>query len=481
MSFSWKLAILLVLSASLYVTNLTGFALEDDEGECLYPAWRMTLGEKLYTDLPVSQTPGIFWLGAALFNITGPSLDAARITAALAALWGILCMYFWVRIYLSSSSQALTAAFLLAVDPMYFTMARFFRTDIFMLAAMITGLFLLAAGQNAKQQTIFYILAGIFFAIAVLFKPFALIIFVVTAFYGYRQKSRLYFPASFLLIIGLSTCWLYLDTPSMFSQYFGQHFSSHFTHSWQDNLTAKSDFLGNMIKTEWFLWFTGIGGILLWNKGRPVPSGNSLMLLTCLGTAIFFLFLKREVYPRHLFYLAPIFCLLTAKFAFAFDHKGLRSMLPLGIIIVFTALNSPPLELLLLSEDESACLAEVVASRTKPDELVLTDYAYINFNTQRRGLRISSYIDEGAITSGKLTSQAVIKNIMKEQPALILIHVAGMYRLPYGRMIFYLTPSHLAKLPDFENFIQTLDNIYHKEWITCGLRTYLVYTRNYTI
>jgi 4-amino-4-deoxy-L-arabinose transferase-like glycosyltransferase len=77
----------------------------------------------------------------------------------------------------------LCAALLLAVNPFFITYAFFIRMEVFMVAAMLAGLYLLVRAQ--RQQSDYRLLgAGVALAVAVLFKEFALLFVGCAAIYG---------------------------------------------------------------------------------------------------------------------------------------------------------------------------------------------------------------------------------------------------------------------------------------------------------
>jgi hypothetical protein len=99
-------------------------------------------------------------------------------------------------------------------------------------------------------------------------------------------------------------------------------------------------------------------------------------------------------------------------------------------------------ELITKTETDTLALAKYVASNTHPDDLVLSDYAGINFFANRNSIYEASIIAAGRIKGGIITGQLLIDRMEQTPVKMVLIHVEG------GRK----PPDHLFYLPDYDLF-----------------------------
>lgn len=482
------LIILLTLGAVFYSINLTGFALEDDEGAYLYAGWRVAEGESLYSEIPVAQSPALFWLGALVFKIFAPALIAARASSVIAALLALLFMFLWAKRLSPSRYEAAGATLLLALNPMFFTMARFFRPEIFMLLFMLAALFLYEKANsaiNSKPTLKWFVVSAALFAVSALFKPISVLIpavIILFCLFDREWKKALAMLLPQMLLGALTLGYLLYSSPDALSLSAGQHLSYYEKRTLVEQMIATLRFFGRAISLEWALWIPAVAGAILWNvKNRGAGSGRRTMLIAFIATPLLFLVVKREFYPRHLFYLTPVISILAVRFVTLLRPSSAReigriiSILLLTLIILTTP---PPFGLWRLKENETACLTNFVTAKTSELDRVFADYAQINFIAKRKGIRSTSYLSQGAIVSGRLSSRILLEDIAKNSPALILIHESGSVKAPYGSEIYTFEPSHLYSLPDFDKFKNHLKEIYpREERITCDKRTYRVFLR----
>ena len=140
----------------------------------------------------------------------------------------------------------------------------------------------------------------------------------------------------------------------------------------------------------------------------------------------------------------------------------LKYILPVAYLVILAAnifLTRPhPHIMLTLRENDTMQLAEYVAARTTPDELVLSDYGGINFFTNRFSIYEASIIAGAQIDAGVVTGELLIDRIQREPVKMVLLHVDG--GVP--------PPHHLVNLVDYEAFrlyLQehfTLDSTYNR-------------------
>jgi hypothetical protein len=203
-----------------------------------------------------------------------------------------------------------------------------------------------------------------------------------------------------------------------------------------------------------------------WLQRRNQPQDRALarLILCQLPAGLVFLAVSRPIYPRYFIYLIPSLALLLTM---QLRHTGrlisegqperphlaqLYTALVLvavpGIIMISSLPR--PLELLVQEDDDSHRLAAVIAERTEPDAVVMSDYATLNFLAARASVFEASIIAGWQITSGAVTAEHLIDRLREEQVAMVLVHVKGGVPAPH----------HLVNLHGYELFRQYLESNY---------------------
>ena len=93
-------------------------------------------------------------------------------------------------------------------------------------------------------------------------------------------------------------------------------------------------------------------------------------------------------------------------------------------------------------ETDTFALADYVAEQSEPGDLVLSDYAAINFHANRASIYEASIIAGGRIRGGVITGELLVKRIEQDNVMMVLLHVRG------GDP----SPDHMVKLVDYETF-----------------------------
>jgi hypothetical protein len=98
-------------------------------------------------------------------------------------------------------------------------------------------------------------------------------------------------------------------------------------------------------------------------------------------------------------------------------------------------------------EEGTRALVAYIVDHTAPDDLVLTDYASLNFHARRRSVPQASVIAMGRITGGYVTGEMLIKEIEHRDVKMVALHVPG------GT----IPPQHLIFLHDYDHFYDYLN------------------------
>jgi len=83
--------------AVLYVFNISGWFMHDDEGTDFYEAWQLQQGKRPGVDFLAEQQPLYLLVGSAIVDIAGRSPLALRLLSTSQILLGALALSFAVR------------------------------------------------------------------------------------------------------------------------------------------------------------------------------------------------------------------------------------------------------------------------------------------------------------------------------------------------------------------------------------------------
>jgi hypothetical protein len=153
---------------------LMDLPLERDEGDYAYIAWRLAHGEVPYLDWFDQKPPGVYAVYRAALGLSGDSIVAIRIAAALFAALSSIALFFAVRPLLGAAAAALAAILLgfLSADPMI--QGPIANTEIFMLPGLVVAaaLFLRVISRQ-KTSAALCVALGVSLGVATAFKQVA--------------------------------------------------------------------------------------------------------------------------------------------------------------------------------------------------------------------------------------------------------------------------------------------------------------------
>jgi len=455
------LSLLLAGFAVLYLFNISGWLMHDDEGTDFYEVWQLQQGKQPGIDFVAEQQPLYLLAGSTIVSIVGRSPLALRLLAAAQVLLGALVLSLGVRKTWDGATAALTLGLILSSGLVY-EQARLFRPDPMMLAWEMVGLGALLSAVTRNRRGL-WALAGFCYGVGVLWKLFGILPVIGIALYFLdllwwnRTKWRetvvmgLSFAVPFLLAsLGVSV-WLY----SRLGFYYLEAFEHHL------NLGRESGLLLQLSKTaRGYAYFLGVNMIFvftvpLWLLNSPQKwrkRSEVRLLLAQLCSPVVFLVMTRPLHLRYFFYLIPFLAILLAwQFQLAFsricvEQPAFSRFVPLVILLIvgFAIVTTRPSfpALLLRRESGTLALADYVASHTQSEDNVISDYAGINFFANRASIYEASIIAGAQIESGVVTGQLLIDRMEKNQVKMILIHVDG------GSP----SPHQLVNLVDYDYF-----------------------------
>jgi 4-amino-4-deoxy-L-arabinose transferase-like glycosyltransferase len=176
--FAWTDTITLLVIAlllAIYLYNLTGWRIHDDEGEYLYQVWRMTLGEQPYRDFLTPQLPVYLYLGAGVMKLAGPSLLFMRLYSVGLAFTTAIMLYLLGR-RRGHWLVGLVAAFIFLSHADVFKNTRIYRNEPLFLFLVTAGL-VVATWWPVKKRRLLLTIAGVLFGLATMVKLFGVLPF----------------------------------------------------------------------------------------------------------------------------------------------------------------------------------------------------------------------------------------------------------------------------------------------------------------
>lgn len=479
--------LVLLAGAALLSFNLMGTWINDDEGQYVYEAWRISLGEVPYRDFLTAQMPLFLYFGALVIWVAGPSLWALRATSVLV---GVLTGGL---IWLTGRRSFGPAVAIIALVPFFLNdtvleVARVFRSDVYMAALGWLGLWLFVGAlpdasspdpPNPDRRRAFT-WAGAAFGLATLFKLFGALFWTGCLLYlilealcqrrAWRQLrlDMLWLSAPFTLVVALAGLGFLAIYPAFLERVFIHHLRQGSDLTLPQVIAKNVRFFYDYYRGQsLFFWLTlpAIG----WTLAQRRP--RQMALLAQLATLIPFLVLSRRLYERHLVYIYGVWALLFAQalvwliaqarfpkraiglFQHAIsrmaDHWALRAPLVLALAALALYPYWSRSQLLLFDhEHDTPELVAFIQSLTGPDDAVLSDYQGLLFYSQRRTTYSGAGISHGAASSGQIRADRLIAEMEANSVQAVLLD-------------FGSTAPRLAAMPDFDQFYSYIQSRYH--------------------
>jgi len=428
------IAILLCCFAVLYLVNLDGYQINDDEGGYLYASWRITKGELPYRDFMTPQMPLFLHTGAALFHYFGPELYVVRLFSVALVLLSAFFLYLLAEEIFNQSCGLFSVLIYLANYLVYYH-SRSFRSDPLMMALCLLGLyFLVRAERHTKWY--YYLLAGLLYGTATSFKLFGLfpllgvgLLWLTQLVQGEINLGKLVYK-SLMIGIGLVLVPLFtvggmlLLVPDLYDFLIGHHVKQGSTWStWQVLAKSITFIVKYMIHNQVLVALVGIGGYSLAQADNEHRKSGRILLFLPLSLGLFFL-LPRPSYNRHMMYLIPVFSLLAAyglMSMFTWQRIRLRN-LAFALFSVYLITNlSVDWQRGHRRETDTQKLAALIKQYVNPNEYVVADYASLAFHAQRRMPPLLGGASQGSIASGQTRVEDYLENIEKYRVKLVVV------------------------------------------------------------
>lgn len=472
--------IILIGIFSLYVRNLTGWLINDDEGSYFYEFWRINNGDVPYKDFFVPEAPLSLFTGYIIFKLFGPSVFLARmLTVIVAFLTGYLIFLIGRRVY--SYKVGLFGFISYLILPVVYLQARFYRSETYMVFFSTLGLLMfIKAWQDNKR--LFFVYSGIFYAVSLWYKLWgALSLIALLAFILYQaflEKKPLAIIKDILLpfLIGLSgiTLFIYLIVHNMVPLFLecvvGLHMRQPTLSSSQRLATIIANIKGFLMvspiqygykdKHSWLIIFSlPLAVLYLFNKrGRDIKKIFSFYIFSVSGVILTNPYGTETT--RYMLYLVPVAVLVSISFIFYLIQPNKPFLVKMcGFAIfafVMVAVFIPGFirnaALSGIREDGTLAFAKYIRDRTAEEDYIMADYGDVTFYAKRRTTPLMAGMNKAAVDDKGITSGKLIKELGEYPVKMIVIHREGGVPQKLG---LYLgtpcLPHHFSTLIESED------------------------------
>ena len=452
----------LLVMALLYLYNLGGWLINDDEGVFLYQAWRTSLGEIPYVDFYSSRLPLFTYSGSLLMRFLGPSpLGVRAVSAGLILLAGLFIFLTGRKLFCTSIGLLAMLVFLLY--PTVHHSGRYHMPDNYMVFWEAMGLYFFCKGYAEEDHSRgFMVIAGLAFGLSTLYKLFGLLPLAGCLLaLGWRwlkgQSSRprtlflgLALLSPYLILTGGVLGYYFFAVPTFCRNVIGVNTVVGSQPSWLSIVLR-----GIVFYIAHFLSNSSLLILALPAAVQVSKRGNVCQVLAWqIPTVLAFLLIPRELHNRHLMYLLPSLVLLFAAALRPLLGQPRRSFLAVSLIgaVCFPWLVADSLRVGRI-DDDTRELVTLIRSRTSPDDYILSDYGELNFYAQRPTTYWGAEISKAVALSGLTSGAQLIEEIEAYDVCMVLMDSSPK------------TAHHLVSLPDYADFRRYVQQ--HFELIRC--------------
>lgn len=463
-------AAILILGLFFYLYRIDRWLMDDDEGGFCYAAWRISEGEVPYRDFLTEQVPLFLYWGGALVRLFGPSVMPMRYATVLATLLAAYFLYLAAREAFGDRVALLSLPLFLIHKDIYL-IARFFRPEAYMLLFSTLGAYVFVRAYPGRRRG-GLLLSGAVFGLATLCKLFAALpaagcaLFILYRSYSSREKrwlgDLLALTAGFAAIAGSVFVAFQVNYPVFLAALFKLHIQQGAELSLLQVVAKGFRFYWDYLKSNPpFLVLAMFGAAC----AAATQVGTSAWFAWQIPTAVVFLLLSRSLQDRHLVYLVPTLCVLTALSLerilqadlwpltvreSAKQVKHAMRWLPatVGVVVAFLALLPSwrgDMEVAAWEDTETPHLAQYIQANTAPDDIVLCEYNELNFHALRKNTYLGADLSNVTASTGQITGAALAQEIETEDVQMVWINTFG-------------GASHFVSLHDYDDFYRFVQN-----------------------
>ena len=458
----WASLVVVALGLVLYFYNIDGWLIADDEGTDLYEIWRIGEGDVPAVDLITEQLPVFMFGGVGLGLCTDYNLMVLRGASAVLVTGSAWLVFLIGREVWGPRAGFFSTIFYLC-NSLVYEQARLFRPDPWMLAFSVLGLyfFILARTRSKARYLIF---ASVAYALATLSKLFGLVplggclLFLAYQCLAGRDSFRRSLRDAALLLVPfcLISAGAVLAVYPPGSAYYSEVLRQHWELGSEMGLAYR---LAKGLAGFAAFFYHNFAFILVIPLFHRLAFGHrpgDAILAWQIPTGFVYLLLSRPIYERYWLYLIPSLALLLGSLVdrvlkWVNDRvkvRGVVALVAVFAVALGTVQSMPAISQLATRQEEGTqALVTYIVDHTAPDDLVLTDYASLNFHARRRSVPQASVIAMGRITGGYITGEMLIKEIEQRDVKMVVLHVPG------GT----IPPQHLVFLHDYDHFYDYLN------------------------
>jgi len=445
---TWPLILLtLALMGLFYAYNLDGKLDDDDEGSYLYQTWRITLGETPYRDFLTPQQPFFLFSGATVMRLLGQGVLPVRAVGIVLILAAGLFVCL-IGQELLSPQAGLIAMCLFLLNPDVYRWGRMYRPEAYMLSLSTGALYVYVIALRRSRWNWIW-LSSLLFGLSTLYKLFGILLLggcllavaveVVRGRLPWRTALgmgvRLVAPA--LAVVALVMAIFVLRFPEFYGAVFGHQLRQGQELGWGVRVARKAAlFIGYLGLYAPLLIFSILGSNWARKQRHPLLRMLAIQLVTPLS----FLFLSRDPSPRHLMYLLPVLSLLFVAALQRLASQPLQSFYWAISAAVLISWLFPDIFAALSRDLDTPRVAEYIQAHTAPSDVVLSDYAGLNFFSRRPSTYYGASLSRGATSSGQVTGADLIAEIETMDVKMVLVDVSPK------------TAHQMVSLRDYEDF-----------------------------
>ena len=445
---AWALILLtLALIGAFYGYNLGGRLNDDDEGSYLYQTWQITLGEMPYRDFLTPQQPLFLFSGATVMRLLGPDVLAVRAVGVVLILAAGLFVCL-IGQELFSLQAGLVAMSLFLLHPDVYRWGRMYRPEAYMLCFSTSALYVYVIALNRSRRDWLW-LSGLLFGLSTLYKLFGILLLggcllALAIEVGHGRLSwrtalgmggRLVGPS--LTVVTLVMAVFILCIPEFSGAVLGHQLRQGKELGWEARaIRTAAFFIGYFMVHAFLLLLAFLGGAWARKHSDVTLRSLAVQLLTPLS----FLLLSRELFPRHLMYLLPVLSLLFVAALQRLLKRPLRSFYWAVSVALLISWLGPDIVVALDRDLDTPRVVEHIRAHTAPSDVVLSDYAGLNFFARRPSTYYGASLSQGATSSGQITGADLIAEIEEADVKMVLVDVSPQ------------TAHQMVNLWDYDDF-----------------------------
>ena len=453
----WLPILFITVLLAAYLINLTGWFIFDDEGEYLYQVWRMSsFGEHPYRDFLTPQLPVYLYLGAAVMKLGDGSLWVMRFYSVALAFTSALLLFFAAKKHHSLLAGLVAMTLFLLHSDVYKEM-RIFRNEPLFILFVTLGV-VLATWPKSGPKPHSMILSGISFGLATMVKLFGLLpaggigmwllwdAWVVKRPFPKLVRLIIAYILPIFLVLLLISGAFSLWSPHFFDLVLGHHLAQGSDEAFLSVLLRQIGLFGT-----YFMFYPVLLGLTFVSAILGFVRGDVRGRWAWqLPTAFALLILSRQFGQRHFMYLLPAIILLSSWLLADLLNGRYRwwgrSIAAISLLLICIPFIQKNVYRGSWVDTETERLVTLIEENTSPHDTILTDDIGLAFYAQRPTTYSGAALSHGAVTSGQITGEILIDEIVATDTRLVGVDSS------------LLTGNHMVFLRDYPRFHRFLNN-----------------------